>query len=114
MLLSAVSVLVVAQSSSEIPEGLMNNPVHSVADGMVERDSISCISLNILWALGVSCKCIPSDKRVITRAGLLTHLYALHVVLIAQRTISGRNVHCNKPSLVAGKVTELTVRSVLC
>ena len=28
MLLSAVSVLVVAQWSSEIPEGLMNNPVH--------------------------------------------------------------------------------------
>ena len=27
MLLSAVSVLVVAQSISEIPEGLMNNPV---------------------------------------------------------------------------------------
>ena len=27
MLLSAVSVLVVAQSSTEIPEGLMNNPV---------------------------------------------------------------------------------------
>ena len=30
MLLSAVSVLVVAQSSSEIPEGLMNNPVHGI------------------------------------------------------------------------------------
>jgi len=30
MLLSAVSVLVVAQSSSEVPEGLMNNPVHRV------------------------------------------------------------------------------------
>ena len=29
MLLSAVSVLVVAQSSSEIPEGLMNNPVQN-------------------------------------------------------------------------------------
>ena len=28
MLLSDVSVLVVAQSSSEIPEGLMNNPVY--------------------------------------------------------------------------------------
>ena len=28
MLLSAVSVLVVAQSSSEIPEGLMNNLVY--------------------------------------------------------------------------------------
>ena len=28
MLISAVSVLVVAQSSSEIPDGLMNNPVY--------------------------------------------------------------------------------------
>ena len=28
MLFFAVSVLVVAQSSSEIPEGLMNNPVY--------------------------------------------------------------------------------------
>jgi len=28
MLLSAVSFLVVAQSSSEVPEGLMNNPVY--------------------------------------------------------------------------------------
>jgi len=30
MLLSAVSVLVVAQSIFEIPEGLMNNPVYTV------------------------------------------------------------------------------------
>ena len=30
MLLSAVSILVVAQSSSEIPEGLMNNPVYHI------------------------------------------------------------------------------------
>ena len=30
MLLSGASVLVVAQSSSEIPEGLMNNPVYMV------------------------------------------------------------------------------------
>ena len=29
MLLSAMSVLVVAQSSSEVPEGLMNNPVYN-------------------------------------------------------------------------------------
>jgi len=37
MLLSAVSVLVVPQSSSEIPEGLMNNPaVHSIS-GMGKR-----------------------------------------------------------------------------
>ena len=33
MLLSAVSVLVVAQSSSEIPEGLKNNPVDRPAQG---------------------------------------------------------------------------------
>ena len=50
MLLSTVSVLVVAQSSSEIPEGLMNNPVYSTTlsenravyeitwKNMVERD----------------------------------------------------------------------------
>jgi len=31
MLLSAVSVLVVAQSSSEVLEGLMNNPVYNSA-----------------------------------------------------------------------------------
>ena len=35
MLLSAVSVLVVAQSSSEIPEGLTNNPVLVVYDSIV-------------------------------------------------------------------------------
>ena len=35
MLLSAVSVLVVAQSSSEIPEGLMNNPVYLVHKGLI-------------------------------------------------------------------------------
>jgi len=29
MLLSSVSFLVVAQSSSEVPEGLMNNPVYT-------------------------------------------------------------------------------------
>jgi len=35
MLLSAVSVLVVAQSSSEIPEGLINNPVYHYGTGNV-------------------------------------------------------------------------------
>ena len=41
MLLSAVSVLVVAQSSSEIPEGLMNNPVFRY---VVENESVSDIA----------------------------------------------------------------------
>ena len=35
MLLSAVSVLVVAQSSSEKPEGLMNNPVYTAVTQLV-------------------------------------------------------------------------------
>ena len=39
MLLSAVFVLVVAQSSSEIPEGLMNNPVY--ADS-AHKNMLSC------------------------------------------------------------------------
>jgi len=37
MLLSAVSVLVVAQSSSEVPEGLMNNSVHHVRRKFISR-----------------------------------------------------------------------------
>ena len=41
MLLSAVSVLVVAQSSSEIPEGLTNNPVECKRDGMASRLVVS-------------------------------------------------------------------------
>ena len=40
MLLSAVSVLVVAQSSSEIPEGLMNNPIQQALKWSDERDRL--------------------------------------------------------------------------
>ena len=43
MLLSAVSILVVAQSSSEIPEGLMNNPVLDSSDKVsVNVSGLSC------------------------------------------------------------------------
>ena len=48
MLLSAVSVLVVTQSSSEIPEGLMNNPVYRqkyVCGGFRKRQG-DCVSLD--------------------------------------------------------------------
>ena len=41
MLLSAVSVLVVAQSSSEIPEELMNNPVYLFPDVSKQPDSVT-------------------------------------------------------------------------
>ena len=43
MLLSAVSVLVVAQSSSEIREGLMNNPVYSEARMRIFNSLNSCL-----------------------------------------------------------------------
>ena len=43
MLLSAVSVLVVAQSSSEIPEGLMNNPV-CFEQTLARIQEVSCIN----------------------------------------------------------------------
>ena len=35
MLFSAVSILVIAQSSSEIPEGLMNNPVYPINTNVI-------------------------------------------------------------------------------
>ena len=52
MLLSAVCVLVVAQSSSEIPEGLMNNPVfcHSLIKEMIKKKIIQhkmCILISV-------------------------------------------------------------------
>ena len=40
MLLSAVSVLVVAQSGSEIPEGLMNNPVYKIQEVAAGRTHV--------------------------------------------------------------------------
>ena len=47
MLLSAVSVLVVAQSSSEIPEGLMNNPIY-----VHIRRKCLC-GRNLIWTLSL-------------------------------------------------------------
>ena len=42
MLPSALSFLVVAQSSSEIPEGLMNNPVYLSNDFPIHSDLFHC------------------------------------------------------------------------
>ena len=48
MLLSAVSLLVVAQSSSEIPEGLMNNPVLLFRGDVVTRTNLIITFICIL------------------------------------------------------------------
>ena len=57
MLLSAVSVLVVAQSSSEIPEGLMNIPVY------LERYKLRNYELNYKLQITNSLFCIPLPVR---------------------------------------------------
>ena len=53
MLLSAVSVLVVAQSSSEIPEGLMNNPVfliqHFTFINEQSKPDMASLFVNSIW-----------------------------------------------------------------
>ena len=57
MLLSAVSVLVVAQSGSEIPEGLMNNPVYSHPVNYFVPSS-SCVVIVLCFAdnfIGLQC-----------------------------------------------------------
>ena len=59
MLLSAVSVLVVAQSSSEIPEGLMNNPVY--LDAKIECFRMSQKQLKIKEPPGSSLCCIEKQ-----------------------------------------------------
>ena len=51
MFLSAVSVLVVAQSSSEIPEGLMNNPVHESITDLLKYSG------DLTFVLKVKCHC---------------------------------------------------------
>ena len=53
MLLSAVSVLVVAQSISEIPEGLMNNPVYVA----------SVCSVAVVWCLTHPGHCVAHAPR---------------------------------------------------
>ena len=47
MLLSAVSALVVAQSSSEIPEGLMNNPVSTSNTTVASSDITFASEFNL-------------------------------------------------------------------
>ena len=62
MLLSAVSVLVVAQSSSEIPEGLMNNPVYTHVYVSI---LLKLIYINCKSALVFSCyPAVTNDERV--------------------------------------------------
>ena len=56
MLLSAVSVLVVAQSSSEIPDGIMNNP-------LCKQKAASC-TVSYIVQLKVLCNIIAVQVRV--------------------------------------------------
>jgi len=51
MLLSALSFLVVAQSSSEVPEGLMNNPVYYYYGELTSRCTQKVTTINIKMTL---------------------------------------------------------------
>ena len=61
MFLSAVSVLVVAQSSSEIPEGLMNNPVYSSCDYSLRSQPSTIMLKRITMADAVVMFCQTSN-----------------------------------------------------
>ena len=58
MLLSALSVLVVAQSSSEIPEGLMNNPVFTRTLGPFFTGRLSEIVHVLIQRIVLDVRCI--------------------------------------------------------
>ena len=57
MLLSAMSVLVVAQSSLEIPEGLMNNPVFSFCLQVLHASCICSVIGEIVWPWCIDVLC---------------------------------------------------------
>ena len=68
MLLSAVSVFVAAQSSSEIPEGLMNNPVYGARNGAGTGFSPSTCAIPCHYhspnaPYSSKCSCYRKDKR---------------------------------------------------
>jgi hypothetical protein len=64
MLLSAVSVLVVAQSSSETPEGLMNNPVYSaVSFNMTYEKGMNFTHKNVSMCAQFCSECIEKKRR---------------------------------------------------
>jgi hypothetical protein len=48
MLLSAVSVLVVVQLSSEVPEGLMNYPVY-LGSFFLDPEDVQSLCLSAIW-----------------------------------------------------------------
>ena len=83
MLLSAVSVLVVEQSSSEIPEGLMNNPVYQTTErilrkiyGLTKENGIRKPRFNHeLYEVSCTHNCYSDQSRNVELAG---HLHRMH------------------------------------
>ena len=85
MFLSAVSVLVVAQSSSEIPEGLMNNPVYSI----ILTNSCNKRSRNLKALSIVHSNCLKISLKMALQIG--------------PKNIAGIIIYCNtfvKPILI--------------
>ena len=94
MLLSAVSVLVVAQSNSEVPEGLMNNPVYFYSSKFLERVWFKNVVVNVPSSAeemlqnttvqrrksGHPTTELPSDRLVIIRGELTLNLPTTTIV----------------------------------
>ena len=85
MLLSAVSILVVAQSSSEIPVGLMNNSVYS--------EQLTASFICILHRINVEVSKMPSvlhqSQSLAFRYFILKTIQELEIMLL--RTVVRRN-----------------------
>ena len=86
MLLSVVSVSVVAQSSSEVPEGLMNNPVyytlyrHQVFVRMLKLQTNKCVHKSFVHLLVNLIGCYPRLlmlKFILKNARTLRHIIFL-------------------------------------
>ena len=90
MLLSAASVLVVAQSSSEIPEGFMNNPVHITNVAVNNQEIFKQILLHVVLIQGIStfsqnnCQpLMPSEECIL--ASNLSTIYDLRLKILRNK-----------------------------
>ena len=97
MLLYAVSVLVVTQSSSEIPEGLMNNPVYQRITRNVAVIRVSTLAQTNEDSRRYDIKMSTGDNSVDSYGGnycvaliigTCSQLYAVYIVLWIPETCS--------------------------
>ena len=91
MLLSAVSVLVVAQSSSEVPEGLMNNPVF-----LKSRPPFSlCVSFHVTLPKSAEQVFLQFDFGELAKNLLASSLTKVTDILREMDVLPRSNINCD-------------------